>query len=257
VSGFGRGFRSGAEAQNWAAGFPGRADAKNLPKVSSHSDVDRCHRACVAVLPEKLPGERGPEIVEASIFKGLKTDFLQFIPMAGLRMAVAFAVQSLNPRQGTVDNAGEFGAEFGGAVFEQALLRFRGRKPGGMSIRFLRQLEPSHFAKMSSDGELRLGGSGARRAPAFCSSGVRFPPEVAGERNLLHTAMNAGLLKGLHGSGLGVGQARLNASFGKDPPSAASLNQQKFNAVFADTVTNRSDLLPSLQKPRPLRDFCG
>jgi len=206
VSGFGRGFRSGAQAQNWAAGFPGRADAESLSKVSSHSDLDRCHRACVAVLPEKLPGEGGSEIVEASIFKGFETDFLQFIPMAGLWMVVGFIVQSLNPRQSTVDDAGEFGAEFGGTVFEQALLRFCARKPGGVAIRFLRQLQPSHFAKMGRDGKLRLGGSGARRPRGFCRSrGVRFPPEVAGEWNLLHPAMNAGLLKGLHGGGLGVG----------------------------------------------------
>ena len=84
MSCFGRGFRSGAEAKNWAAGFRGRADAESLPKMSSHSDLDRCHRACVAVLPEKLPGERRSEIVVASIFKGFKTDFLLFIAMAGL-----------------------------------------------------------------------------------------------------------------------------------------------------------------------------
>ena len=121
-------------------------------------------------------------------------------------MVVAFIVYSLNPRQSTVDDAGEFRAEFGGTVFEQALLRFCGRKPSGVAIRFLGQFEPSHFAKMGRDGELRLGGTGARRPPGFCRSrGGRFPPEVAGEWNLLHTAMNAGLFKGLQGGGLGVG----------------------------------------------------
>jgi hypothetical protein len=65
--------------------------------------------------------------------KSLKSDFLQSIPVDAMR-SVAGALQPLNPRKGAVDHASEFSAEFGRAVFQQALLRFFSRKPGGISI---------------------------------------------------------------------------------------------------------------------------
>jgi hypothetical protein len=61
--------------------------------------------------------------------------------------------------------------------------------------------------------------------------------------------MNARLFKSLEGRGLSVCESRFDAAFGEDPTSAAGLNQQKFDAAFADAVTNGGDLLPFLRKP--------
>jgi hypothetical protein len=61
--------------------------------------------------------------------------------------------------------------------------------------------------------------------------------------------MNACLFKSLEGGGLGVRKTGFNAPFGKNPASAASLNQQKFDAAFANAVTNGSDLLAPFRKP--------
>ena len=54
--------------------------------------------------------------------------------------------------------------------------------------------------------------------------------------------MNAGLLKSLEGSVLRRRKAGFDAAFGENPASAAALNQQKFDATFADAVTNSGDL---------------
>jgi hypothetical protein len=61
--------------------------------------------------------------------------------------------------------------------------------------------------------------------------------------------MNASFFKCLQGRRLGVRKAGLDAAFGENPASAASLNQQKFDAAFACAIADRSDLLPSLRKP--------
>ena len=61
--------------------------------------------------------------------------------------------------------------------------------------------------------------------------------------------MNASLFKSLEGSGLGVREAGFDAAFGEDPASAPGLNQQKFDAAPADTVTNGGDLLAFFRKP--------
>ena len=160
------------------------------------------------------------------------------------------AVQSLDARRGAVDDASEFGAEFGLAVFEQALLRFFDGEPGGVSIRFLRRLEPRHFAEMCGDGKLGLGEARIRGPLVFfrCCR-IRLAAEVAREGEFFHPAMNSRLFESLEGSGLGVGEAGLNAAFGENPASAASLHQEEFDAASADTVTNGGDLLASFGKP--------
>jgi hypothetical protein len=61
--------------------------------------------------------------------------------------------------------------------------------------------------------------------------------------------MNARFFESFEGSGLGVGEAGLNAAFGKNPPSASSLHQEEFNSAFADAVTNGGDLLAFFGKP--------
>jgi|HubBroStandDraft_1064217.scaffolds.fasta_scaffold03325_10 hypothetical protein len=163
------------------------------------------------------------------------------------------SVQAPDAGCGAVNHASEFGAEFRRAVFEQALLRFFNGKPGGISIRFLWRFEPGHFAKVGGNGKVRPGRSGSSRACAFRgSSSLRFATEVTGEANFLHPAMNPSLFKGLKGSGLSVREARLSPAFGENPTSAASLNQQEFDATFTDPVTNGGDLLPSPRKPRRL-----
>ncbi len=61
--------------------------------------------------------------------------------------------------------------------------------------------------------------------------------------------MNASFFKSFEGSRLRRRKAGFQAAFGKNPPAPAGLNQQKFNAAFADAVTNRSYLLASWRKP--------
>jgi hypothetical protein len=253
VSCFSGGIRSGAQPQNRPADFLGHPDLFSLPQVSLHYGLDRRGRTHVP-LTEKVVAEYGlPEIaMYASVFKSLKSDFLQAVPPHAIRSVTGAAVQSPNPRYSAVNDASEFGAELQRPAFQQTLLRsFRG-KPGGVSIRFLWRFEPSHFAKVGSDGKLWLGrpgrGSGrraGRRPRAFFRSGnVRFATEVAGEGDFLHPAMNASLFKSLEGGGLGVGEAAFDAAFGKNPKSAAGLNQQKFDAAFVHAITNGGDLLP-------------
>ena len=157
-------------------------------------------------------------------------------------------MQSPNAGRGAVDDAREFGAKSRRAVFEQALLRFFSGKPGGVSVRFLRQFEPRHFAKVSSDRQLWLGRSGDRPR-VFSSFATRFAAKVTGKGNLFHPAMNTSLFKSLQGSGLGVREAGFDAAFGEDPASAPGLNQQEFDAAPADAVTNGGDLLASFPKP--------
>jgi len=148
-------------------------------------------------------------------------------------------VQAPDAGLGAVDHAGEFGAEFRRAVLEQALLRLLSGKPGGISIRFLRPLEPGHSAK--------VGGNGS----------VSFVQDETGEGDFFDPAMDPSFFKGLKGSRLSVREARLSPAFGENPTSTASLDQQELDAAFTDPVTNGGDLLPCFRKPRRLQALCG
>jgi hypothetical protein len=59
--------------------------------------------------------------------------------------------------------------------------------------------------------------------------------------------MNPRFFERLEGRGLGVRQPRLDASLGKSPASAASLNQQEFNASAANAVADSSHLFTATQ----------
>jgi len=61
--------------------------------------------------------------------------------------------------------------------------------------------------------------------------------------------VNASLFKGLDGSGLRMRKAGFHAAFGKNPPSAASLHQQEFDAPSANVVANGGDQLASFRQP--------
>ena len=85
------------------------------------------------------------------------------------------------------------------------------------------------------------------------------PPaaNVAGEGSFFHTAMNPGLFEGFKGRCLRVCESGLDATFGKNPPSLASLDQQEFDPAAADPVTHRSHLftltkLPQFREPDKL-----
>ena len=182
--------------------------------------------------------------MEASLFMHLKSHSLQAVRVI---QSVVGAVQTLNTRRSAVDDSRELSAEFRGAAFEQALLRLFSGEPSRVSIRFLRRLEPSHFAKVGSDGKLWLGGPGGSRPRAFCRRcSFRFAPEITGEADFFHPAMNPSLFKCLERRGLSVGEAGFDAAFGENPTSAAGLNQQEFDAPSADAVTDGCDLLASL-----------
>jgi hypothetical protein len=205
-----------------------------LPQMSLCCEFNR-RRLSLAL--KRVAGKHSrAEIAQASSFC-LKTDPSQSITRRTIRSLVA-AAQSLNPRNGTVYNASEFGPEFLRAIFKQTLLRARGRKPGGISIRFLGWFEPGYLAEMR--------GNGKRSFRLQCVGyGARPPPVVARKRNFFHPAMNARFLKSLKGRGLSECKTRLHATFGKNPASAASLHQQKFNATLSHAVTNGRHLLAS------------
>jgi hypothetical protein len=150
-------------------------------------------------------------------------------------------LQALDPRRSTVDDANEFRSEIRLAVFEQALLGFLSRKPCGISIRFLRRFQPRHFTKVRCDRKGGLGGS--RR-----SCRVRLATKIVGKCDGFHPAMNARFFKRLKGCGLSAREARFDSAFGENPTPAASLNQQKLNAAFAEAVTNGGDLRAYFQK---------
>ena len=165
-------------------------------------------------------------------------------------------MQSPNAGRGPVDDAREFCAKFRRAVFEETLLRFFSGKPGGVSIRFLRRFEPRHFAKVGGDGKRWRGRSASSRPRVSCRS-CRSLAEVTGEGDFFHPAMNASLFKSLEGSGLGVREAGFDAAFGENPTSAASLNQQEFEAASANAITHGGDLLASFRKPGRSQELYG
>jgi len=226
--------------------FSGRVCSGSQPQDRLADFVGR-----VLALAEKTADERGFEIVrQPAVFKSLKFYFLQGVLVRAIfEFDVAGVVQSLNPRQGTVDDASEFRSEFGRAVFQQALFRFRWRKPGGITIRFLGRFEAGHFAQVSGDSGLRRGGTGN-------SSGGRSTTKIAGKGHFLHSAVNASLFNRFESCGLGVGQAGFDAAFRENPTSVAGLNQEEFDAGFLDTITNGGDLLASFRKPRPGHRLC-
>ncbi len=170
---FGDGSFSDAQPQDGPADFHRGGDLQILPKVSLHGDLDGGRRAGGAPLAEKVTSERGVHEIctEASVFQGLKADSLQGVLVPAIWSVAGAAVLSPDPRQSTLDDASQFSAEFGGAPFPQPLLRFFGGKPGGISIRFLRRFEPSHFAKVRTHGKLWLSRSGIR-TPVFFAIAV-------------------------------------------------------------------------------------
>ncbi len=224
---------------------------------------------------EKIAGEDGlPHfMMQATIFVRFKSvsckfvrfksDFVQTVRMHAIGSVAGGVVQAVDPRNSAVDHANEFFAEIWRAVFEQALLCFLGGKPRGLSIRFLRRFEARHFAKMDADGKLGLGRCRAGRCSGFfrcCSirsSSVRSAPEIAGKWGRLHTAMNASLFKRFEGRGLGMREAGFGSAFGENPAPAAGLDEQEFQAAFADAVANGGDLLAFSSRLRPLRKLYG
>ena len=122
-------------------------------------------------------------------FSGLELHLLQRI------MGYAGSVpQPSNASYSTVDHGSEFGSVFSGAVLTQPALRFFGRKPRGISIRFLRLSKAQNLAEMSVDGAL-----GSSRMPC-----PRRLANIAREGNLLDPAMNSGLFEGFQGCGLSM-----------------------------------------------------
>lgn len=89
-----------------------------------------------------------------------------------------------------------------------------------------------------------------------CGTTAALAARVAGKRLLLHAAMNARFFEGLESRGLGVRQPRLDASLGESPATAASLDQQEFNASPSNAVAHGSYLftIPQLAKLRWLEE---
>ena len=79
--------------------------------------------------------QRGlPEFVKRTpVFKKVEVNKLQTV----FPLAISSASQTVNPRNGTIDNPGEFSSELRRAVFDQAQARSLRGKPGWLPIRFL------------------------------------------------------------------------------------------------------------------------
>jgi hypothetical protein len=63
--------------------------------------------------------------------------------------------------------------------------------------------------------------------------------EISRKASLFNSSVNSRFFKGLHGRGLGVGEARLCFAFGKRPAAAAtSLNQQELHGSVTHSIAN-------------------
>jgi hypothetical protein len=180
-------------------------------------------------------------------FTSFESNLLQAVLVDKTRRVMGrdFA-QPVNSYQSPVDDKGKLGAVFACAMFAEATLCLFGREPGGISISFLRQVELRHFAKVGSNGRLRVGGSRGI---------VRFRSKVAGKGNFFDAPMNPGFFKSFKGSGLRMRHAGFNAAFRKNPPPPTGLHQQELNAALSHAIANRSDLLACFREPRWLRNL--
>ncbi len=181
--------------------------------------------------------------MQSGKFEGLESNILQGVFSGANRHGPGIFVRAADTSGGAIDDTGELGAEFVRATFQQALLCFFGGEPCGMPIRFLRRFEARNFAKVSTDGRAK-GGNPISRVRFLCFFCIAVATKVAGEAEFFHPAVNAGFFESFECGGLGVGHAWFSAAFGENPTSAASLNQQEFDAPVAKAVANRGDLLP-------------
>lgn len=67
------------------------------------------------------------------------------------------------------------------------------------------------------------------------------------ESGFLYAPVHPGFLEGFEGRSLRVGEAGFGASLGKRPAAGASLDQQEFDLIVADAITNRCNLLTLLE----------
>ena len=68
---------------------------------------------------------------------------------------------------------------------------------------------------------------------------------IGAERHLFNPAMNASFFEGLQRSGLRMGQAGLDAAFGKDPAASTGLHKQKLDATASHAVADGGNLFAS------------
>jgi len=153
---------------------------------------------------------------------------------AHLPQAVAMEVlagayfQAANAGDGAIDDTGELAGQRCVPLFREPALGFVRYKPCGRTIGLLWRFEMRDLAEMSGNG---VAGRGS------------FRETIAGERHLFDAAVDASLFEGLKGRGLGLGEAGLDATFGKDPASAAGSNEEEFNSASAGAVADGRDLL--------------
>jgi len=198
----------------------------------------------------KVSLQRGlPELVKRTpVFKKIEIDKLQTVFVQTVfPPAIRCASQTVDPRHGTVDYAGEFSPELRRAVFDQALPGFFRGKPCRSPVRFLGLFQTSHFAKVGSNGNVNINVDARLRRSG--SSMVGCATEISREGNFFDPAMNARLFKSLKRGGVGAGKAGLDAAFGEYPTPAAGLHQQELNTACADAVTNGGNLLASFRRP--------
>jgi hypothetical protein len=120
------------------------------------------------------------------------------------------------------------------ATFPQALLGILDREPGPIPVGLLGIGETAYFTEVSAH---------LQRSSSIPPVGL-LPGDISGEWDLLDPAMNSSFLEGFNRRRLGVRESRFRAAFGKYPASATTgLDQQKFDNVLPDPVTNCRDLL--------------
>jgi hypothetical protein len=115
-----------------------------------------------------------------------------------IRWLIRAAVQSMNPRDGALDYAGELCTLVIVSIFPQSLLGFFHRKPGTVAVRLLGIGQAPHLTKVSAYYE-RL------RHRATSIPPIALPARgISDEGRLFYTAMHSCFLEGFNRGGLGV-----------------------------------------------------
>lgn len=180
---------------------------------------------------------RRDELASARL-ESLKCDSLQAVLFLRNDGGGGLIAQSLNARDGPIEQANQFASEFGITALKQTTLRFVRRKPGWVSIYFLRQFEVRNLAKVNGDGMALV-----RGRVGLLFTGIRFAAVVARERHFFNAPVNACFLVGLKCSGLGLRKAGFDSTFWESPAAAAGLHQQKLKTAGTGAITDSGDLL--------------
>lgn len=138
-----------------------------------------------------------------------------------------------------VNHASKFTRVLSRTPFGEASFRFRGRKPGWISIEFLGFTQAQHLAQVGMD---------------FLPLAIpQFSVLVLCECGLFDSAMHSRFFVGLDCRRLSIGEPRLNSAFGECPAVPARIHQKKFHAGAENTEAHCGNLLAFTGLNLPIR----